>query len=697
MNLLRSNFKRCLSAVLAGALLVAQGGQQERARVIEEPQWLRLNIREVSVGTYAEGDFQETTFRSSDTTATHERLFVGPLLGLVFDGSIYHPNFFRFQVNSEGSAGWGYEHLKSTTTVNRDELQWLGRFNASAQLFANKPVNASLFANYDHTYRDYDFFSRVIVDSWRYGGRVAYQQNPLYVSASYSRRDEDSQGESYFYTNIVPVEVNGTNTGAFTTNVVYYNGLTTSHEDVFGFDIRHERDSGGTTLNYTLNQYTRRDFDVTGTGTDHSVSAGDREHFGSTGQHSLYVSSSYLHRENEVEPSDEITAAANLDLEHRPERLWSRYSLNYDRFETGSFTSDNYLGHAELQHQLYNSLTSTLIAEAAENDLSDVGSSGMTRRYGGGFQESYTKMLSEDSRLQLNNYFMVTHVDTEQHGGVLNVRNERHSFGSGVGGVLQPVFLNRPFVRQSTIVVWDASRTRQFILGIHYTVRQNGAMTQIVPVPGAGIPIDRDVSIDYDADSSPSGSYETVNDVFQVRFDLFNHFWGIYGRINWLASNAREELRVQDLFSYTYGTDLSWRWLRVGAEREVYDSTYSAYNSTRLFQSVSVNLDERSTLGADFSQSWTEYTDAGREENNYTFISRYRNAFTRSLSFNLEGGVLLRRGEGVDQDLATVRPGVEWIFGKTTLRAEYDFEYNLFLNTEERYRHMFFLRCRRVF
>lgn len=688
----------CGLAFLLAQASVIRAGQVDRVPQIQEPQWVRLRITEVSAGAYAEGDYQETKFRNTDTTATHERLFVGPLVGLNLDGSLYHPNFFRFQANGEGSAGWGYEYLRSGgETVKRDELEWLGRFNSSAQILAGKPVSGSLFANYDHTYRDYDFFSRVIVNSWRYGGRVAYQEGPWNIAASYSRRDEDVLGRSYNVTNVAPVVVNGTNTGAFSTNVVRYDGRTRAHEDVVGFDVRHERDSGGTTFNYTLNQYSREDFGVSGEGTDHSLSLGDNERFGSTGQHSLYATTSYLHRENEVEPSDEITASLNLELEHRPETLWSRYSLNYDRYETGDFTSDNYLGRAELEHRLYQSLTSTLILEGAQSDLSDFGTSASTRRFGGGFQESYVKMLSSSHRLRLDNYFMVMHVETDQEGGIIGIRNERHAFPAGVGGVLQPIFLSRPYVRQFSIVVWDAARLRQFIRGVHYTVRQNGSLTQIVPIPGAGIPIDRVVSIDYDADPSPSGSYETINDTFQIRFDLFNNFWGLYGRVNWLGSNARSDLRVQDLLSFTFGTDVSWRWLRAGAEHEIYDSTFSSYSSSRLFQSVSLDLDERSTLGADFSQTWTEYTDADREEQTYTFISRYRHAFSRALSLNLEGGVMFRRGEGVDQDLATARPGLEWVFGRTTLRAEYNFEYNLFLNTEERYRHMFFVRCRRVF
>lgn len=686
------------AAIVLRAGSTAFGGQQDRMPRLEEPQWLRLRINEVSVGAYAEGDFESTRYRDSNTEAFYERLFIGPLLGLNINGSVYHPNLLSFQLNGEGSAGWGYETVQtSSTRIKRDELEWLGRFNASAQIFDSKPINGTLWANYDHTFRDYDFFSRMTVDSWRYGGRATWHEGPWHLTLNYSRRDEDVYGRPYDVTVVEPVIINGVDTGAYTTNNVRRSGITTSSEDVLGFDARHERGHGGTTFNYTLNRYSREDAGVVGEGIDHYISLGDTETFGLARQHTFTANASYLHRENTAEPSQEITLGASLNLEHRPDRLWSRYDLHYDRYETGAFASDNYLAHGELKHQLYDSLTSTLILEGARNDVADAGFDSGNTHFGMGFQESYSKRLSSVSRLRVDNYFMATHVDADISGGIIPVRNELHAFPSAGGGTLQAVFLSRPNVRRNTIVVWSADRTREYTEGIHYTVRENGALTQIVPIIGGGVPIERNISVDYEADSATSGSYQTFNELVQVRFDLWNDLWGAYFRLNWLGSNAGEDMRVQDLLSYTIGTDASWRGFRAGAEYEMYDSSFSEYNTFRLFQAVSVNLDDRSTIGADFGQSWTDYTDSDRQESTYTFISRFRTALTGSLGVGLEGGIMVRRGDGVDQDMATARPAIDYVFGKTTIRAEYNFEYDLFLRQEERYRHMFVLRWRRVF
>ena len=99
----------------------------------------------------------------------------------------------------------------------------------------------------------------------------------------------------------------------------------------------------------------------------------------------------------------------------------------------------------------------------------------------------------------------------------------------------------------------------------------------------------------------------------------------------------------------------------------------------------------------EFAESWTDYIDANRTEENYRFITRYHRSLTRHLRSNIEGGISVRRGRGVDQTIATARPGIEYVIGKTTIRAEYDYEYQLFLENEERSKHIFFIRAKRVF
>jgi hypothetical protein len=252
-------------------------------------------------------------------------------------------------------------------------------------------------------------------------------------------------------------------------------------------------------------------------------------------------------------------------------------------------------------------------------------------------------------------------------------------------------------VNVATIEVTDSNDAQPpFVRGLDYEVTQLGDRTLITQPTGSRIGASDVVLVDYQAEATGSGSYETLTDTFQVRFEMWTNLWAFYTRVNLWRNNANDDLRVPDLTSYAFGTDVSWRWLRGGAEYEVYDSDLSRYRAARFYQSAAFLLDASSTFSIDLSQSWIDYGDANREEQNYRFITRYHHVFSSRLQYDLEGGLDVRRGENVDQTLVTARPGVQYAIGRTTVKAGYDYEYNLFEN-EERHRHLFFVRLKRVF
>jgi hypothetical protein len=178
---------------------------------------------------------------------------------------------------------------------------------------------------------------------------------------------------------------------------------------------------------------------------------------------------------------------------------------------------------------------------------------------------------------------------------------------------------------------------------------------------------------------------------------LWDNLLGVYGRINLSLNDAPADLLVQDVEAYTVGTDLSWSYLRLGAEYELYYSTESDYRTARLFQSLAFHPDEASSLSFDFSETWIDYVDNNQSEQDYRFITRYHRALTHRFSLETDAGIAIRRGNGVDQFLAAFRPSVKYVIGKTSIDAGYDYEYELFLNSEERQRQLFFLRLKRMF
>jgi hypothetical protein len=463
------------------------------------------------------------------------------------------------------------------------------------------------------------------------------------------------------------------------------------------FDALNERPRGSTVFNYTFNDYTRRDFGLEAGGTDHTFGIGDLEVFGSRDQIRLNTSLGYSSREYTDTPSDDLNASANLSIEHRP-TLFSFYDASYYRSESGPVTSDNYNGAASLRHQLYESLTSTLRVQGQHYSSSGPGGAAETTRFGGGVSEQYVKRLGPHARLSLLGSVLVEHTDQDITGSTIVVLDEAHTFRSNGGAGTESFFLNLPFVNVNTIVVTDDRNTLPpYLEGIDYTVSRSGLLTLIQRRVGSRIPLDTTVLVDYEAAASPSGSYDTLTGLLQVRVDLWNGLLGVYGRLNAVENNAPPEMVVQDLTAFAVGSDVTWRWLRTGAEYEIYDSSFTSYRTMRLFQSLAFKPDDLSTLSFNFAQSWTRYIDADRDEQNYSAISRYHRRLGTYVGFDLEGGVAKRIGEGVDQTRAAVRPGIEFNMGQLFVKAGYSFEYEQFLTAEERYKHMLIIRARRTF
>jgi hypothetical protein len=173
---------------------------------------------------------------------------------------------------------------------------------------------------------------------------------------------------------------------------------------------------------------------------------------------------------------------------------------------------------------------------------------------------------------------------------------------------------------------------------------------------------------------------------------------GSYVRIGLSMNDAPDDMHVIDFTSYALGTDYRWRWFRTGAEYELYESTESDYRALRLYQSAMFQIDPVSTFSLDFSESRIEHVHPDREpEESYRLTSRYRRSLSGHLGFTLEAGAALRRGQGVDQFLATVRPSIRYVVGRTSFEAGYDFEYADFQGREERQKMQFTTRLRRYF
>ena len=645
---------------------------------------MRLQVTAASLGVRIDAQSETTTYTGAGGTATYERLFMGPVFGLNATGSVYHPNLLTISLGGELSPGYEFENFGAVGPSKRTAFHLLGNYQANFVFLSSKPYGASISLSQNYTYRDYDFFNRVEVNSMRYGATLGYQAGRVPFTINVWQRDEQTYGQT---------------------------NDTSLQETGVTFDARNTRETGESTFNYTYTNSNRRDYSAQATDEGYAVGLGDTETFGSRQQFHLSTNAGYSTRQSFNSPTDDTTASAVLTVDHSP-TLSSIYDANYygssANSTVGSADSVNFNGGASLRHKLYESLTSTLRIQGldyssdgsfADNAGVNTVSTSNTMRFGGGVTEQYTKRLGSIGRLSIVGSLMVEHSVVDNGGDMLIQTDERHAFSSGSGSDgSDSFFLNLPYVDESSIVITDDHNNfPAYQEGLDYTVSNNGSLTMIRRTATSNIPQNSTVLVDYRAKATGSGEYNTVTGLLNVRVDLWNGLAAVYGRYNSVQNSGAPMLVLQDMNVYAVGLETTWRWLHAGMEYEAHDSTFSSYQDTRLFEGLAFKPDAASTLNFDLIESQTRYIDAARSEQNYSFMSRYQRGLRRNLGAHLEAGFAVRRGEGVDQTLFAVRPGFEWNIGHLEIKTGYSFEYGKYPGSDQRVNQLLFFSARRNF
>ncbi len=643
----------------------------------EDPEWFKLNgLPEVSVGVEAEGSTEQT--RVSGGSSTYDHTSVTPLVGLHTTGSIYHPNLLAFDLS--GDLGWGWDNMTSGgpgSGQTRNESAELLRYLAQFNLLSAKPYNVSVFAAQDHTFRDYGTFNTYTVDANRYGGRINCNAGEFSLNADLGYRDETASG------------------------------LTDSSqitETYFNFLGIHQRKSGQTTLSLhaselenVLNYGSRLDT------SNWSAGLSDSETFGHRKQINAGTGLSYSQSDYSGQQIDTLNASENLLVNHRP-NLDSYLMMNFNRSELNPIVSSRVQGTAGVRHQLYESLTSSLEGHGTHQEDTAAGGGSTFDQYGLGLSENYTKRLQSWGRLAVGTGLVVDHQDQDSSGAMLTTFAEPHQLYLSTSLGYHPVYLNRPRVVDSTIVVSAGADT--LANPADYTIVHSGELTEIklVVPPGShlqGLLQTNDnlsVTVTYQSDPVGSSSYDTFSANGQFRLDLFNRF-GVYGRVNWLDNNAPPVVLTQTLTDLVGGVDYHRKWFRTGAELESYDSNFTRYQSLRLFQNFEFDLTGVSSLSLDFSQSFYTYPGSP-DQSQYQFMARYNTLLPMSIKWYVEGGGLVQQVAGNQLVQGMARTGLGWTRGKLSLRAGYEFNSQSTAAggwSEERIKHRFFTYLRRSF
>ena len=629
-----------------------------------KPQPLHLEWGEVYLQTEAQYERQSQRAGTPSVSLVREQMLLDPAVGMGVSGWLYHPNLMQFQLATELGLDW--KNSSETPGGASSTGRFLQRYHGSMDLLDQKPYAVSLFGDKDMTDREYDFFSRVRVDSESYGGRAGYTAGSVPFTVSVQHYEELQED---------PVRPQ-----SFTQDTLW----VTAQNQRRLYD-------GHTRLNYNLTQFARRDDGYSNQqGLTQSLNLLDSENLGGPLDPRFTSLLNYNGVAQTAQPTEKLLMQEYLRLRHTP-KLESFYEYAFDTTSAGLAEASTHAGHANVAYQQTPHLMLGGDVHGSQTRAASPGSSLDTRDYGIGASAQYSRPMASWVTLTFGDDVRVDREDRSASGTVQSIIGEQHTLADG-----SVTMLKLPAVNEASIHVWDLSRTTNFVNNLDYRITQVGALTQIQRLTGGHIGDGALVVVDYSAGLQDSSSFDTVANNASFRVDLWRGLLGFYSRWSRQDYRGGEVLLLRRLDDKTVGVDAAWRWFRAGAEYEIFESNIAPYERRRLFQAAQFRPVAGTDVSLNADQNWTDFNQNHLHQASYGFITRCQQRLTSHLSTTVEGGVRLERGESFDGDFATCRAGLDWAAGKLTVKLEYEFNDESHL-TDSQDRNYVFLRVRRDF
>jgi hypothetical protein len=654
------------------ALALAAFTSRAQYSEIEQPQGVAgpPKFQYIKLDVEAESSSQRST---QGGQTRYESLYVAPALGITWDYYLYHPDLFNFSILAEPGYAWQVAGPPDGLTHRNDVLL---NGTLTGRLLELKPYATTVYANSTHNTHQYDFFNMVVEDSKSFGGITGYRTGPVPVTLSFQKTLRDTTGFNYD---------------------------TTSDQMTLELHARNERDRQSfTDLSYQFSDYSSSSQSGGGQFTDksqfHYLTLTDTENFEKSALNStLFFDESTTTALN----SEDLNILLHYSMEHTPS-LRSLYDYSFSQFSTDTGDSVQNFARGGLQHQLYESLTSSGDLHGSVANSSFSGSSLEVVSGGTSAALAYTKRLGDWGRLSLSDGANFDLTDQESSGGALLISKESHALPTG-----QWVRLNVPRVIAIVTVTTDAAHGEVPLTEtVDYFVDRTRDPWQLQRNPFSILLTDSNntVLVTYTVQANPSGSYSTFSDSAQIRLDLWNGMADLYARYNFTKNHAYAPgFVLEDVNEFQAGADFYRSGLRLSANFTDRHSSLFDYSSYALSEGYSSGAALRdSTVGLNFNQRWNFYPNSGSVSNSssevtyFDFLGNYDWHPVTTMTLSVQAGYEIQRGNGQDQDLWVARTFFNWLIGKMEVHVGYEFQ-NQKYPTETRDHHFVFLRAKRNF
>ncbi|HEU6446874.1 MAG TPA: hypothetical protein VFV23_00365 [Verrucomicrobiae bacterium] len=656
-----------LAILAAGASRVAA---QDSWVYQENPEWTQFVPRLRYLDFDIEGERDIYRAPGAGGNFENDRLYLLPRAGISWDNYIYHPNLLTYSLLFEPGYLWENSGRSDRMYIS-DRLMLNGHFTVN--LLQAKPYSTSVFYNRSHEEQKYDFFNSATVDSEGWGGTTGYRDGPVPMTLTFQQSHEDSDG---------------------------LNQTAITDQTTLNFQAKNQRArEDETDLNYQYGEFDRETDVYTSSYKSeniyHHAMLSDSEHFTKS---LLRTTILFDDIESDLTSSKNLNAAINYSYEHTP-NLHSFYNYSFSYFDGYQSDSMQHFATAGIQHQLYESLSSS--ADLHGSTLSSDSSGATFDSYTGGVSgsENYSKRIGAFAHLSLSESASYDVTFQNTGGQSLLIANESHSVpATGL------VRLNSP--RDTAIVsVTDSTGSITFLPDIDYTVIKTTEpwQIQLTPTGESKLPADKTILVTYTVQPNPSGDYSQFTDSAQIRMDFWNMF-GVYARYNFTQNHASaSDFVLEDVDEFQVGGDFNWRGVQLSANYTDRHSSLYDYQSVTLTEGYSRQVFTHSTIGINFNQQWSYYpagsgssATQSQDMTFYNYMVHYDWHPFVGFNWSAEAGFQQQRGVGLDQDLFAARTYLNWFIGKLEIHVGYEYE-NQDFTGQTRERNFAFLRLRRNF
>lgn len=563
---------------------------------------------------------QERDLRGTRDESDHFFLMGGLNMNSRF--SIWHPNFLTLDLNAEFNPSTNRNNY--IVIPDQAEILTSSKVDLRASFFSGKVMNFALQGGYANSFFNREFLTSVRRNQ-KYGGVIYnYANRFLPISGSYNIREtEHKEVESGRKFKTINEDLQFILSKSFT-----------------AFDF--------TNINFSRTNYRQSDI-VFGEidNTNHNLNFNNTIFFDKKRNYLIRSTATYSDFQGNLD-IEQLIIREELILK-LPKQFTFTGKYNYSNTKQEVQNLEQHNIYAGLQHQLYQSLNTTIYGRYSENKQA----LRLVTQKIGGVQVRYNKKLPLGT-LNLSYSFRRQNLAGDGQQGSIPIFNEQQVLSDG-----EIALLDRPFVDPSTVVVRSDNGIIIYQVDFDYQLIPRGNFHEVRRTPGGRIPNGAPVLVDYVSIQPGNFQYDADNQSIRASMVLFDNKLELYYQRSWQDFKNVEQaefLTLDDFDRSSIGGRIRIKSLRTGAEYNDVKSRLVPYKRMRYFMGWTQKVSNAFMINLNGEVSDYKFTENDGDQlyfflntslgfqinrrNKLTLSASYRNQQGQAIDLNLYSGRL---------------------------------------------------------